>query len=61
MDTKSVQIRSFPIALWRRVKVAAAEMGVGLSEFVIESVRRRLDDSTLTFERMPEKPEEIND
>ena len=41
-DTKSVQIRSFPIALWKRVKVSAAEMGVGLSAFVIESASRRL-------------------
>ena len=40
--TKSVQIRSFPTALWQRVRVGAAETGVGLSQFVIESVRRRL-------------------
>lgn len=43
-DTKSVQIRSFPIALWKRGKVSAAEMGVGLSAFVIESASRRLGE-----------------
>ena len=43
-NTKSVQIRSFPVDLWKRVKVSAAEMGVGMSEFVIEAVRRRLKE-----------------
>ena len=53
-DTKPVMIRAMPTDLWHKVRVTAAILNEGVSEFVIKAVERRVKVANLQHPRKTE-------
>ena len=45
-DGATIHVRGIPADLWRRVRVAAAERGETIREFVIRAIRDALKETT---------------